>query len=194
MVFFHDSYGTPYIYGGVYIPPQENGNMKKECYDRLSNNLSTAMTELGWLPETTRIILSGDYNTKLDAPKTQPDFRACDRLRQLMEDFHLIDTWRTLYPDSEQHPGMTYVPHRYNHSTSRLDYILISRTIINLSDKNSRAMNHLTRSGFDTDHIPIELRILTEIRKKRTKRDSRHTVTPTSLNTTNNGSLLVMNT
>ena len=27
-------------------------------------------------------------------------------------------------------------------------------------------MRHLTRSGFDTDHIPIELKILTDIRKK----------------------------
>ena len=27
-------------------------------------------------------------------------------------------------------------------------------------------MRHLTRSGFDTDHIPIELKILIDIRKK----------------------------
>ena len=124
------------------------------------------MTELGWLPDTTRIVLSGDYNTKLDAPKTLQDIRACDRLRRLMEDFHLIDTWRTLYPDTEQHPGTTFVPNKYSHSTSRLDYILISRTIMNASDKNRRTMRHLTRSGFDTDHIPIELKILIDIRKK----------------------------
>ena len=30
-------------------------------------------------------------------------------------------------------------------------------------------MNHLTRSGFDTDHIPIELKILTDTCKKTDK-------------------------
>ena len=100
-------------------------------------------------------ILAGDFNLALDPTVDrygggQLNIHTTQYLRQLMEDFELIDMWRNRHPNDVQYSWERSAP---KYTASRLDYILCSETFNNI------VHNVEYKHAIRTDHKAIVLNL-----------------------------------
>ena len=102
------------------------------------------------------LICAGDWNLVLDPNKDYYNYRnvnnprATEQLEKIMEDFALIDIWRTYNPLLERFTWRRSNPLQQ----SRLDYFLVSESICNF------VRDADIRPGYRTDHSMITLDLI----------------------------------
>ena len=102
---------------------------------------------------TTNMILGGDFNVallpRLDSStgKSSHSLASLTKLRSIFTDLSLVDAWRVLHPSDRD-----YTYYSPAHSTySRLDYILISQSLLDLSPTASIGLT------LWSDHAPVHV-------------------------------------
>ncbi|KAJ0022323.1 hypothetical protein NQD34_009813 [Periophthalmus magnuspinnatus] len=106
------------------------------------------------LNEASNIIIAGDFNTVLDSNLDRSHiaghnrhWHSTDTIKQYMTDFGLGDSWRLSHPHKRQYTHSSAV----HHSSSRIDYILISNIL--LSNIKETTIHPISIS----DHAPVSL-------------------------------------
>ena len=100
---------------------------------------------------TTNMILGGDFNAALiprmdtSTGKSSLSLAALTRLRSLLSELSLTDVWRVLHPSGRDY---TYFSPAHS-SYSRLDYLLISQSLLDLSPTASIGIK------LWSDHAPV---------------------------------------
>ena len=98
------------------------------------------------------VIIGGDFNTILDIDidrkngliNTHKNIRS--KLKQIIDANNLIDIWRAQHPNKQQ---FTWHSNTRPIIFSRLDYLLISETLVNFIN------NSAIKAGYNTDHSLI---------------------------------------
>ena len=125
----------------LYAPNED----KPIFYEALDQNIS----ELHW-----NKLIIGDFNLVLDVKKdryksTHNNSRACERLKQMIEDLNLSDTWRTRHPNDIRYSWQNH----QKSQASRIDFFLLSTAIEQLCE------NCMYMQGIMSDHSAIYLSI-----------------------------------
>ena len=159
----------PCIIGAVYGPNEDNA---KDFYKNLTAKLNRHRDRV--------IVLGGDWNTTVDTTnkdnidkgkdKKPPNIKNAGMLAKLRKDFGLVDPWR------EQNPGRreyTYKPWQSNQTSSRIDFFLISDSLMAGIDSNSVRISELEEEPgdklFDHKNIWLKLKISDKIQVTQTK-------------------------
>lgn len=111
-------------------------------------NLFSSISTLSDCP----IIIAGDFNTVLDPTMDRSDlsknkriWQSTKTIKQFMNDFGLVDSWRLQHPDSKDYSFFSPVHHSY----SRIDYFLTSNSIM------SNITNSTIHPIVISDHAPV---------------------------------------
>lgn len=122
----------------IYGPNNDNPSFFHDVFSKLNDN--------------SNIILAGDFNTVLDEKLDRSHinnrhWHSTNTLIQYMQEFGLGDSWRLSHPDTRQYTHYSQV----HHSSSRIDYILLSNTLL------SNVKNSLIHPISISDHAPVSL-------------------------------------
>jgi hypothetical protein len=140
--------------GSVYGP---NHDEQANTYETLSRLIRKNRAD--------KIIIGGDFNATWDNNRVNSNvdvFNMVDipsrvrtgKIRDLAEEFQLVDAFRTLNPNKKEY---TYIPSAINNrNRSRLDFFLISSNIINAIDQ-CEIPHSLASTLFDHKQISLRL-------------------------------------
>ena len=141
----------------VYAPTKGHGREQISFYENIREKL-----EAFSLDELKFAVLCGDCNVHLSRlDVATPQFhltQAAETLHAILEEFHLVDVWRNLHPDTVQCTWRRLEPVQQ----SRIDYIFISQHLIE---------NHMVKSadispGILSDHSVVTLTTLLVVHEK----------------------------
>ena len=106
------------------------------------------------LNNTSNVIIAGDFNTVLNPILDRShiaghnrNWHSTDTIKKYMEDFGLGDSWRLSHPNTKQYTHTSLV----HHSSSRIDFFLISNTLL------PKAKNNTIHPIEISDHAPVSL-------------------------------------
>jgi exonuclease III len=128
----------------IYAPTKDKPNDQNIILEQLQEHIKLAETPT---------LLGGDLNTYLDpvldkkGGKTEPCSKFAIRLQQLMDEYNLIDVWRSLNPGSQRYTWRQTNPC----IQSRLDYFLLSGEMLYVTDKCD------IKPSIKTDHSLLQV-------------------------------------
>ena len=145
---------------GVYYGKQET-----EQIDIVEREFSQLMTQIIQLKKEGPVILTGDFNAKIRIIKeqiTQNESRNGTLLSKLIEELEL-----TPISTKAENGTWTWEKRTNNHQKSIIDYILISKDLVELVEDNIVDSEGILRlkGKKETDHNTLFLKLRTPIRK-----------------------------
>jgi exonuclease III len=130
----------------LYAPTKDKQNDQNDMLHDLDQHIKLAETPT---------LLGGDLNTYIDpildkdGGKTEPCSKFSIKLKQLMDEYNIVDAWRSLNPNCRRYTW------RQNHPRiqSRLDYFLLSGELLYIIDKCD------IKPSIKTDHSLLQISI-----------------------------------
>ena len=133
-----------YCFINVYAPTQDHENDQLKFLDKLQTEIETNIAK--------KIVVGGDFNVCLESIDKSSDSlnsKPSDKLKQIMEEYDLLDIWRIRNPDMKR-----YTWRRHNPRTqSRLDFWLIG------AELSYDVVNCDIMPSIKTDHSLITLKL-----------------------------------
>lgn len=136
-------HNTPLILANIYAPNWDDCNFFRTFFSKLTD------------VATHSLILGGDFNCWINpsldrsSTKVHSPSKSAKMINSFMEEFHISDPWRFLYPNSKQYSFFSNVHQTF----TRIDFFLLSNNL--LPFVQSVTYNPIVIS----DHAPISLMI-----------------------------------